>query len=81
MSKGGISRANLHATRTQMNNASASAQARAFRARQIAKQKREAEERKLRAAQAASKEAGATASTEASLEDSGERAEKDAPKK
>ena len=56
MSKGdGSARANLRATRAQMNNASASAQTRAFKARQIAKQKRDAEERKLRATRAAAK--------------------------
>ena len=58
MSKGdGSARANLRATRAQMNNASASAQTRAFKARQVAKQKRDVEERKLRAAQAAAKSA------------------------
>lgn len=58
MSKGdGSARANLRATRAQINNASASAQTRAFKARQVAKQKRDAEERKLRAAQAAAKSA------------------------
>jgi len=62
MGKGGTVRANLHNTRTQINNAATSAQARAFKARQVAKQKREAEERKLRAAQAAAaKAAGANA--------------------
>lgn len=60
MSKGdGSARANLRATRAQINNASGSAQARAFKARQIAKQKRDAEERKLRATQAAAKAAKA----------------------
>ena len=48
----GSARANLRATRAQINNASASAQTRAFKARQVAKQKRDAEERKLRAAKA-----------------------------
>lgn len=58
MSKGdGSARANLRATRAQINNASASAQTRAFKARQVAKQKRDAEERKLRATQAAAKAA------------------------
>lgn len=52
MAKGSV-RANLHNTRTQINNAATSAQARAFKARQLAKQKRELEERKLRAIQAA----------------------------
>ncbi len=49
----GDARANLRNTRTQINNATTSAQARAFKARQIAQQKRAAEERKLRAAIAA----------------------------
>ena len=58
MSKGdGSARANLRATRAQMNNASASAQTRAFKARQVAKQKRDVEEAKLRAMQAAAKAA------------------------
>lgn len=56
MGKGAITRANLRVTRAQIQNNAASAQARAFRARQIAKQQREAEERKLRAAQAAKRE-------------------------
>ena len=56
MSKGdGSARANLRATRAQMNNASGSAQTRAFKARQVAKQKRDVEEAKLRAMQAAAK--------------------------
>jgi hypothetical protein len=60
MAKGdGSARANLRATRAQMNNASASAQTRAFKARQVAKQKRDVEEGKLRAMQAAAKEAKA----------------------
>ena len=60
MSKGdGSARANLRATRAQMNNASASAQTRAFKARQVAKQKRDVEEAKLRAMQAAAKAAKA----------------------
>lgn len=50
-------RANLHHTRTQMNNAATSAQVRAFKERQLAKQRREAEERKLRAALAAAERA------------------------
>jgi hypothetical protein len=87
MSKGGGSaRANLRATRAQINNASASAQTRAFKARQIAKQKRDVEERKLRAAQAAAKsakaaqaakeaKAAATTTTEVSAEGASERAE------
>jgi hypothetical protein len=49
----GDARANLRNTRTQMNNAATSAQARAFKARQIAQQRRAAEERKLHAALAA----------------------------
>ena len=53
----GSARANLRATRAQINNASASAQSRAFRARQIAKDKRDVEERKLRAHRAAEKAA------------------------
>jgi hypothetical protein len=58
MSKGdGSARANLRATRAQMNNASASAQTRAFKARQVAKQKRDTEEAKLRTMQAAAKAA------------------------
>ena len=66
MSKGdGSARANLRATRAQMNNASASAQTRAFKARQVAKQKRDVEERKLRAAQAAAKSAKQAKQTEA----------------
>ena len=65
MSKGdGSARANLRATRAQINNASASAQTRAFKARQIAKDKRDVEERKLRALQAAEKAARATPPTE-----------------
>ncbi len=70
MSKGdGSARSNLRATRAQINNASGSAQTRAFKARQVAKQKRDAEERKLRSVQAAAKaakeakEAKATAPT------------------
>lgn len=50
-------RANLHNTRTQMNNAATSAQVRAFKERQLAKQRRDAEERKLRAALAAAERA------------------------
>ena len=65
MGKGGTVRANLHHTRTQINNAATSAQARAFKARQVAKQKREAEERKLRAAQAAAAKTAAEATTSA----------------
>lgn len=58
MSKGdGSARANLRATRAQMNNASASAQTRAFKARQVAKQKRDTEEAKLRRMQVAAKAA------------------------
>lgn len=58
MSKGdGSARANLRATRAQMNNASASAQTRAFKARQVAKQKRDTEEAKLRRMQASAKAA------------------------
>lgn len=49
----GDARGNLRNTRTQINNAATSAQARAFKARQITQQKRAAEERKLRAAIAA----------------------------
>jgi len=83
MSKGdGSARANLRATRAQINNASASAQTRAFKARQVAKQKRDAEERKLRVTQAAAKagKAAATApstttTTEVSAEGVGEHAE------
>lgn len=80
MSKGdGSARANLRNTRAQMNNASASAQTRAFKARQIAKQKRDTEERKLRAAQAAAKtakeaKAAATPATEVSAEGASEPA-------
>lgn len=79
MSKGdGSARANLRATRAQMNNASASAQTRAFKARQVAKQKRDTEEAKLRRMQASAKAAkeakaaatapSATTSTEVSAE-------------
>lgn len=82
MSKGdGTARANLRATRAQINNASASAQTRAFKARQIAKDKRDVEERKLRALQAAEKAAkAAKAATNppeavAPAEDVGEPAE------
>jgi hypothetical protein len=89
MSKGdGSARANLRATRAQINNASASAQTRAFKARQVAKQKRDAEERKLRAMQAARKDAKAdkdakavatapssTTTAEVSAERAGEDAE------
>lgn len=89
MSKGdGSARANLRATRAQMNNASASAQTRAFKARQVAKQKRDVEEAKLRAMQAAAKAAkdakaakaaatGASSTTtaEVSAEGAGEHAE------
>jgi hypothetical protein len=58
MSKGdGSARANLRATRAQINNATGSAQTRAFKARQVAKQKRDVEEAKLRAMQAAAKAA------------------------
>ena len=83
MSKGdGSARANLRATRAQINNASASAQTRAFKARQFAKQKRDAEERKLRATQAAAKAAKATTpttpTTEVSAEGAGEHAEPNA---
>jgi hypothetical protein len=85
MSKGdGSARANLRATRAQINNASASAQTRAFKARQVAKQKRDAEERKLRAAQAATtqaKKATTTPSTtDASEESASEVAEPNASK-
>jgi hypothetical protein len=94
MSKGdGSARGNLRATRAQINNASSSAQTRAFKARQVAKQRRDAEERKLRATQAAAKEAKAkeakatttttTATTppttEVSAEGAGEHAELSAP--
>ena len=51
----GDARANLRNTRTQINNATTSAQARAFKARQLTQQKRAAEERKLRAAVAAAR--------------------------
>lgn len=63
MGKGGTVRANLHATRAQINNANASAQTRAFKARQIAKQNRDREERKLRAMQAAAKDAKTATTT------------------
>ena len=56
MGKGGTARANLRTTRAQINNARSSAQGRAFRAREVAKQKRDAEARALRAKQAAEKE-------------------------
>ena len=56
-------RGNLHNTRTQMNNAATSAQVRAFKERQLAKQKRDAEERKLRAATAAAARAKAAEGT------------------
>jgi hypothetical protein len=87
MSKGdGSARANLRATRAQINNASASAQTRAFKARQVAKQRRDAEERKLRVTQAAAK--GAKEATETTptttdvpAEGVGEHAEPSAPKK
>ena len=71
-----------------MNNASASAQTRAFKARQVAKQKRDVEEAKLRAMQAAAKAAKAekaakaaatgassTTTAEVSAESAGEHAE------
>ena len=51
----GDARSNLRNTRTQINNATTSAQARAFKARQITQQKRAADERKLRAAIAATR--------------------------
>lgn len=51
----GDARANLRNTRTQINNATTSAQARAFKARQLTQQRRAAEERKLRAAVAATR--------------------------
>jgi hypothetical protein len=57
MGKGGEYRANLRTTRTQIQNAGSSAQARAFRAREIAKQKRATAERALRAKEAAAKAA------------------------
>ena len=61
----GDARANLRNTRTQVNNATTSAQARAFKARQLTQQKRAGEERKLRAAVAASRaKADAAKSTE-----------------
>jgi hypothetical protein len=67
MGKGdGSARANLRATRAQINNASASAQTRAFKARQVAKQKRDTEEAKLRAMQAAAKAAKAAKEAKAS---------------
>ncbi|AKU93670.1 hypothetical protein AKJ09_00334 [Labilithrix luteola] len=62
MAKGSV-RANLHNTRTQINNAATSAQARAFKARQIAKHKRDLEERKLRAMRDAAKETKTAAPT------------------
>lgn len=68
MGKGGSVRVNLQATRAQINNARTSAQTRAFKARQIAKQKRDAEERKLRATQAAASEAKAATTTPATRE-------------
>ena len=74
-----------------MNNASASAQTRAFKARQVAKQKRDVEEAKLRAMQAASKAArdakaakaaatapSATTTAEVSAEGAGEHVEPNA---
>ncbi|CAN5925769.1 hypothetical protein BH11MYX4_BH11MYX4_39860 [soil metagenome] len=81
----GSARANLRATRAQINNASASAQTRAFKARQVAKQKRDAEERKLRASQADAKvgkeaKAAATTTTEVSPEGAGEHADPSASK-
>ena len=60
----GNPRANLRDTRTQINNAQTSAQARAFRARQVAHQKRAAEERKLRAAVAATRANAAESTAE-----------------
>lgn len=72
MGKGASYRANLQATRAQMNNAKSSAQARAFKARQLAKQKREAEERKLRAAQATTERAGDPAAAQADGEEPSE---------
>jgi hypothetical protein len=76
MSKGDRS-GNLRATRAQINNASTSAQTRAFKARQIEKQKRDAEARKLRASQAAAttkaekaaKDAAATSDASAAAAD------------
>ncbi len=79
MSKGdGSARANLRATRAQINNASASAQTRAFKARQVAKQGRDSEERKLRAALAAAKDAKAKAAKATTPEVSAERAGEEA---
>lgn len=52
----GNARANLHHTRTQINNAATSAQTRAFKERQLARQRREADERKLREARVAATE-------------------------
>lgn len=85
MGKGGSVRANLRATRAQINNASSSAQARAFKARQVAKQKRDAEERKLRTIQAAAaKDATADAAstmTETETSDEAQEAEPRTPEK
>jgi hypothetical protein len=67
----GDARANLHATRTQINNARTSAQTRAFKARQIAKQKRAAEERKLREIQAKAEKAAKAAAAKATTTDDG----------
>lgn len=64
----GDARGNLRNTRNQINNAATSAQARAFKARQITLQKRAAEERKLRAAIAARTAAGAAVKPEPELE-------------
>lgn len=85
MSKGdGSPRANLRATRAQVNNASTSAQTRAFKARQVAKQRRDTEERKLRAMQAAATVAkhakaapvpSTTEDAEVSVEAAGEHAD------
>ena len=86
MSKGdGSARANLRATRAQINNAGASAQTRAFKARQVAKQRRDSEERKLRAALAAATDAKAkakatpTTTSDVSAEGAGEAAKPSDP--
>jgi hypothetical protein len=65
-----------------MNNARTSAQTRAFKARQIAKQKRDAEQRRLRTTRAAAKEATPAPTTPADdgpVEDPVEPADSSAP--
>ncbi len=63
-----IARANLFVTRARMANAHGSAQGRAFRARQVAKDKRDLEARKVQAQLAADAAEAGTAGADPAAE-------------